>query len=106
MSYIVDFYISCPKCFSYEQTPYHVSITMIQTPESPGPFFTYPSGCGGYRNCLTCNWCLKTLREMFICGKISFYQDPRSIYGTYHQTLSQPIRPQPEETASNSPESS
>ena len=96
MSYQIDFRISCPQCFSYEQEPFHASITILQSPEAPELFYSYPGGCGGYHNCPTCNWCLKTIREMFISGKLSFYQDPQSIYSTFYQTLSQPIHPRPE----------
>ena len=50
MSYRIDFRISCPQCFSYEQEPYHASIVILQSPDSPEPFFSYPGGCGGRSN--------------------------------------------------------
>ena len=38
MSYRIDFRIGCPQCFSYEQEPYHASIVILQSPDSPEPF--------------------------------------------------------------------
>ena len=96
MSYRIDFRISCPQCFSYEQEPYHASIVILQSPDSPEPFFSYPGGCGGYHDCPTCNWCLKAIREMFIDGEINFYRNPQSIDSTSCQTLHQPIHPRSE----------
>ena len=105
MSCQIDFFIRCPQYVPYEHEPYHAFILMFQTPDFPEPFFAYPNGCGGYRNCLTCNWCLKRIREMFIREEINFYRDPQSIYGFYHVTLHRPVRPQSEEPASTPPES-
>lgn len=101
MSYQIDFFISCPQDFV--RPPYHVSVIWVETPDTPEPFFTYPGGCGGYRDCPACNWCLKTIREMFISGEISFYRDPSSVYGTYHTALTQPVHPHRQAPASGSP---
>lgn len=80
-----------------------VAVAWVETPDTPEPFFTYPGGCGGYRDCYECRWCLRTVQEMFTRGEISFYCDPRSVYGTYHVKLNQIICPRPAGPVSDLP---
>lgn len=44
MSYIIDFYISCPMCLPETSPRLHAEIQMVQGPGQT-PAFSYPSGC-------------------------------------------------------------
>ena len=67
MSYIIDFYISCPMCLPEGSPKLHAEIRLAQGP-GQAPAFSYPS-------------------------EIDFYNDPRSVHGVFRATIQKPIRP-------------
>ena len=71
MSYIIDFYISCPMCL----------------PEGS------PSGCPRFDGCQACIDCYREIHRRFQSGEIDFYNDPRSVHGVFRATIQKPNRP-------------
>lgn len=92
MSYIIDFCISCPQCFPEDSPRLHAQIHLAQGP-GQAPAFSLPSGCPRYHVCPSCDWCYRTIREMFFSGKVSFYNDPASVHGVFRATIPYPVRP-------------
>ena len=102
MSYIIDFYISC-RCVSPK-------VLLNFTPKYgwlKAPvrlrLFSYPSGCPRFDGCQACIDCYREIHRRFQSGEISFYCDPRSVYGTYHVKLNQIICPRPAGPVSDLP---
>ncbi len=92
MSYIIDFYISCPMCLPAGSPKLHAEIRLAQGP-GQAPAFSYPSGCPRFDGCQACIDCYREIHRRFQSGEIDFYNDPRSVHGVFRATIQKPNRP-------------
>ena len=81
MSYIIDFYISCPMCLPEGSPKLHAEIRLA------------PSGCPRFDGCQACIDCYREIHRRFQSGEIDFYNDPRSVHGVFRATIQKPNRP-------------
>lgn len=92
MSYIIDFYISCPMCLPETSPRLHSEIQMVQGPGQT-PAFSYPSGCPRFDGCQACVDCYREIFRRFQSGEINFYKDPRAVNTVMRATIPKLIRP-------------